>query len=231
MTTELPMLTTRPESISELVYTTIRDAIVDKTLAPGSTVSEASLARSLNVSKTPVREALLRLRQMRLVEPEAGGRRLRVIIPSRKSIMDAYETREALDPAVAALAAKRATETQKMQLHKTAAQSVGYAEISDGEGFRGCDREFHATIAKAAANPHLTAMAQNALILTETLRARDAPSAGDSIQCADDHTRIAEAITQGDGVLAARLAVGHVQHVRQNVLNALSVPPLEGVSA
>lgn len=60
----LAPLAVRPDNLTTLVFAAIRDKIVDATLAPGSSVSEASLAKQLEVSKTPVREALLRLRHV-----------------------------------------------------------------------------------------------------------------------------------------------------------------------
>jgi DNA-binding GntR family transcriptional regulator len=57
----LKPLAAKPESLTQIVFDTIRDAIVSKLLSPGHRVSEVGLARQLQVSKTPVREALLRL--------------------------------------------------------------------------------------------------------------------------------------------------------------------------
>src|ERR1700716_2927871 len=97
-------LHTRPESLSEVVYETIRDAIVNRTIPPGVRVTEAGLAKQLNVSKTPVREALLRLREIGLIEP-SGVRGGRIILPSPTSIRQAYEVRLALETFAAEAAA------------------------------------------------------------------------------------------------------------------------------
>ena len=96
----LPPLAGRPSSLTTRVFAEIRDKIVDATLPPGSRVSESVLADQLRVSKTPVREALLRLRHIGLVEPSSTG--LRVIQPSAKAIRDAYEFRAGVE-AIAAL--------------------------------------------------------------------------------------------------------------------------------
>lgn len=219
---ELQRLSRRPESISQLVYDAIRDGIVDKTLPPGSSVSEAGLARSLDVSKTPVREALLRLRECDLVEAD-GNRGLRVVLPSRERITHAYETRRALEPEASALAAERATNAQRAQLRDTAERSVESAEAGSPQDFSRLDREFHHAIAEAAASPRLERLAKDALLLTRVLRARDVPISGDSVKCAQEHVSIADAIAQGDGALADELATGHVRHVLSNVLAAFAV--------
>src|ERR1035437_699214 len=81
----------RRHSLTEQVYDAIRDAIVSKALPPGIRLSEAALAEKFGVSKTPVREALLRLGAVGLVESE--GNATRVVTPSRDRIRHAYEVR------------------------------------------------------------------------------------------------------------------------------------------
>ncbi|HEY1347140.1 MAG TPA: GntR family transcriptional regulator, partial [Streptosporangiaceae bacterium] len=80
MAHQLAPLTDKPESLTQIVYQTLRDAIISKRLLPGERVSEASLARQLRVSKTPVREALLRLQAIGLVEAD-GARGGRIVRP------------------------------------------------------------------------------------------------------------------------------------------------------
>lgn len=215
----LQRLNQRPESISQIVYDAIREAIVDKTLLPGSAVSEAALARSLNVSKTPVREALLRLRECDLVEAD-GNRGLRVVHPSRARITHAYEARWALESETTAFAAERASGGQRAQLREIAERSVELAEAHSRQDFTLLDQRFHCGVAEAAASPRLEKLAKDALLLTGVLRARDVPMSGDSVKCAQEHVGIADAITQGDRALAAELAAGHVQQVLSNVLGA-----------
>src|SRR5437588_5950231 len=96
----------KPESLTDVVYETIREAIINRVIAPGSRLTEAALADQLNVSKTPVREALLKLRQIGLVEPN-GRRGGRVTLPSRSSIQHAYEARRALESFAAEIVAER----------------------------------------------------------------------------------------------------------------------------
>lgn len=219
LTTQLQRLQIDRQSIAQVVYEAIQGAIVDKTLPPGSPIAEVQLARDLNVSKTPVREALLRLREVHLVEADAN-RRLYVIRPSLGTITSAYEARRALEAGTAGLAAARATAEEQAELRKAADRSLLAAQAGDVEQFRHWDRCFHFAVAEASASPHLTALAKNSLILTEALRARDVPVAGDSVECSREHVEIATAIAEGDEGGARRLAVAHVDHVSRNVLAA-----------
>src|SRR5580693_9279427 len=86
----------KPEPLAEIVFGIVRDAIVRKDLPPGSRISEARLAAQLNVSKTPVREALLRLEGIGLIVPD-GNRGARVVKPSADNIQHAFEVRTALE--------------------------------------------------------------------------------------------------------------------------------------
>lgn len=220
MASSLRRLDDRPESLSEIVYESLCDAIVDMTLPPGTTVTEVGLARQLNVSKTPVREALLRLRELSVIETN-GTHGLRVATQNRETITHAYEARSALEAAVASFAAARASDSQLAELENAAEQSLKGAEANDPEAFRRWDEVFHGTVAEAAANPHLTRMAKNSFLLTRVLRARDVQmSEQESVKCALDHVKIADAIRSNDSALAGDLASEHVRYVLTKVLAA-----------
>src|SRR3954464_1071179 len=108
---ELPVtqltLGVRPDSLTDAVYEAIRRGIIDRRLPPGGPVTEAALAAQLGVSKTPVREALLRLKDAGVIEPN-GRRGGRVVQRSEAAIRRAYEVREALESYAAGRAAERA---------------------------------------------------------------------------------------------------------------------------
>ncbi len=219
MAQQLAPLTEKPESLTQLVYQALRDAIISKRLPPGERVSEASLARQLRVSKTPVREALLRLHAIGLVEAD-GGRGGRIVRPSAELIRHTYEVRSALESLAARLAAERATPAQRSQLLEFAAASLAAAQDQDLDGFRRHDEAFHDVLAAASANSYLARLIDNAYTLTGAARQRDVPRAGDSTDCATGHIRIAEAVAGGDAAAATAAAAAHVEMVGRLVLQA-----------
>jgi GntR family transcriptional regulator, rspAB operon transcriptional repressor len=219
MAQQLAPLTEKPESLTQLVYQALRDAIISKRLPPGERVSEASLARQLRVSKTPVREALLRLHAIGLVEAD-GGRGGRIVRPSAELIQHTYEVRGALESLAARLAAERATPAQRSQLFELAAASLAAAQDQDLDGFRRHDEAFHDVLAAASANSYLARLIDNAYTLTAAARQRDVPRAGDSTDCATGHIRIAEAVSGGDAAAATAEAAAHVDMVGRLVLQA-----------
>jgi GntR family transcriptional regulator, rspAB operon transcriptional repressor len=218
MVQRLAPVTEKPESLTEIVYQVLRDAIISKRLPPGERVSEAGLAQQLQVSKTPVREALLRLQAIGLIEAEGG----RVVRPSADSVRHTYEVRGALETLAASLAAGRATQAQRSRLLELATASLAAARDQDAEGFRDHDEAFHDLLAAASSNPYLTRLIGNAYTLTGALRQRDVPSTGDSVDCAEGHVRIAEAVARGDSAAAAAAAAAHVEMVGLLVLQAFT---------
>lgn len=212
-------LSSKPESLTEMVFKAIRDAIVSKDLPPGGQISEASLAAQLNVSKTPVRETLLRLRQAGLVEQQ--GRSLRVVVPSPAAIRDAYELRSGLEQTAAHYATCRASDAERGQTLRWAESSLAAAQGGRNAEFQVVDQEFHRAVALGSHNPLLVNAVADALLLTVVLRARDVPAGGDSVTCAREHVRIASAISSGDDQAATQLMGEHVQHVLAIVLGQL----------
>jgi DNA-binding GntR family transcriptional regulator len=208
----------RPENLTTLVLEAIQRSIIDATIAPGSRISEAALAAQLNVSKTPVREALLQLRHIGLVEPTTRG--LQVILPSTKRIRDAYELRAGVEGVAARYAATRATATELDDILELARTSLRHAQAHEAEQFREFDRRFHLAIAEATRNERLREGVANALVLTAALRERDVRPSHDSIACATEHVDVAQAIRSGNAELAQQRLCDHVLHVMSLVLAA-----------
>lgn len=217
MTAALPRLAERPDRLAQIVFDAIRSAIIDKTLPPGSSTSEVALARMLDVSKTPVREAVLRLCDLHLLERD-GVRGLKVVSPSMELITQAYELRVAVEAQAAALAARRATADQQRQIRELAERSLAACQADDAREFRTWDVELHRLVAQCSGSHLLTEIACNAIDLTDVLRRRDAPMGSVSLRCAHDHVDLADAIEERRPEEARTLIVGHIEAVQNRVL-------------
>src|ERR1700760_3981963 len=161
----------RPQSLTDIAFDRIRTAILTRSLEPGTRVSEAMLGEMLQVSKTPVREALLRLCHVGLVEPTTRG--LRVVLPNPTSVRNAYEVRTGLETVAAQLAASRSPGNQQAETAPAAANSLQYAKAADAENFARWDRIFHVSVAEASGNELLAKAVEDSVILAFTLRSRD----------------------------------------------------------
>jgi DNA-binding GntR family transcriptional regulator len=211
----------KPDRLADMVYEAIRDAIVNRVIAPGSRVTEAGIAQQLGVSKTPVREALLKLRQVGLVEP-MGRRGGRIALPSPSSIHYAYDVREALESHAARVAADRGADADVAEITAAATRCLAGARNDDLETFMRWDLAFHLAVGLATANPRLIALIDDALALVMALRRRDVPQAAPSLACAEAHAVIAEAITRHAPYEAMQAMSAHVREVEGYVLASLA---------
>jgi DNA-binding GntR family transcriptional regulator len=206
-----------PERLADMVYEAIRQSIMDKTLAPGARLTESGIAQQLGVSKTPVREALLRLRRIGVIEPD-GVRGGRVVRPSTSAIREAYEVREALEVFAVRSVADRVSRDDLERISDAAARSLERAEHGDQAGFREWDFAFHRAIAEAAGNPRLKELIEDVFTLIGTLRQRDFPDSRWSVDCARGHVQIADAIARKDIAGAEAAAREHIRQVEGYVL-------------
>lgn len=207
----------RPESLADSVYSTIRSAVVERRLAPGERVTEAGLAKQLGVSKTPVREALLRLHAVGLVHLD-GRRGARVVALSRKATEEAYEVREALESHVVRLAAARLTDEHLAILSELADLSVRCATARDWDQAITADEDFHMQIAEAAHNAHLKKLVRDSIDLVAALRERETPRPEASLACALAHQSIVDALKARDPDTAEARMRAHVFDVKRRVL-------------
>jgi GntR family transcriptional regulator, rspAB operon transcriptional repressor len=213
----LAPLAVRPRNLTSLVFATIRDKIVDASLLPCSPVSEATLAAQLQVSKTPVREALLQLRYIGLVE--SGGRGLRVVEPSIGRIRNAFEFRAGIEAMAGRYAANRATAEQQDRIMELASASLDAARAGRDKQFLARDHEFHLAIAQATRNALLLEAIENSFVLTRTLRQRDVAAVRDFVPDAMEHVGIAEVIRAGSPELAATRLAEHIHRIMLNILD------------
>lgn len=206
----------RPQSLATVAYDSIREAITSKALPPGRRLTEADLAQQLSVSKTPVREALLRLRQVGLIEPD-GQRGARVVTPSTERMRHAFEVREALETFTARIAAERGTASDREAVDHAARASATAADNGQYAEFHHWDFAFHAAIASAVENPRIETILDDVHALVAALLERDSPELRAGID-AQAHLDIARAIAAGDPDASARAMREHLRYVKELAL-------------
>src|SRR5437016_9079641 len=139
----------RTATASSRIYSDLRAELVSLQRRPGEAISEAEIALSHGVSRTPVREAILRLAGEGLVEifPQSG------IFVSRiplSALPEAIIIRKALEETTARMAAKRATASQLLALQSILQRQREACAVDDHDNFHEADELFHATIADVA---------------------------------------------------------------------------------
>jgi DNA-binding GntR family transcriptional regulator len=197
----------RCTGLADQAYEKIRHAVIGGELSPGDPVIEARIADQLNMSRTPVREALQTLARDGLLEavPARG-----YFVPRRSAddVGELFELREALEGMAARGAAQRATSTEIDQLEELCRT---YASSSSSEEWVRLGTEFHAKIAEAARNRRL-AGALNTLkaqiVITRRSELREVR--GRQEEARREHEAILAAI-------AARNEDSAEQHAREHV--------------
>jgi DNA-binding GntR family transcriptional regulator len=143
-------------TLGDDVYQSLRAAVLEHTLSPGDRMNIDALARDLDVSPTPVREALARLESEGLVRkrPLAGY----TVSPllSRSEFADMFDMRLLLECAAARWAAERATPAQRAELVEEAAVTIPASDDQSWHSaFTTLDAHLHGLVAEAAASPLL----------------------------------------------------------------------------
>jgi DNA-binding GntR family transcriptional regulator len=196
-------------SITDRVRDSIREAIIDGRLAPGSLHSVQSLASSFGVSRTPVREALIDLEGRGMVEFERN-RGVRVLQTSIHDLEEILSLRILLEVPAAYRAAEQATEETANELSDELMAMRRAARERDEKTMMAHDRRFHEIINEASGNSRLAAYVDSLrdLILTRGVstvgRSRDLPA------IVREHEAIIAAIEANDPDAAAVAMKGHL---------------------
>jgi DNA-binding GntR family transcriptional regulator len=211
------MLALEPQpTIVEQAYRAILEAICEGRLEPGERLTQESVAAKLSVSRQPVGQALLLLRQQKFLV-EAGRRGLMVAPLDRDFMRQIYELRLALEPMAASLAAQRAPQEARERGEPIVAQGRRAARDGDMAELIRSDMAFHMLIYELSGNTlFVDTMGQlwNHLrrAMREVLQHRDIR---DTIW--NEHERILRGLASGNGEEAARAAREHLLHAVQNV--------------
>ena len=214
---------TTPQSIQEKAYTHIRGRILSGELAPGTALSEASIARELGNSRGPLREAVRRLTAEGLLRSSPSGGSV-VVDFSRREVAELYELREALEVYAAGKAAEhglRPLELETLQGLVSAVLLLRDELVVSGEHHLGAeamarfiriDLQFHSTLVRAAANSRiLKAVADTRVLLNIFGIRRRGHDAAQLAQIHRYHHEILLAITRKDPGEAMRLLGEHIR--------------------
>lgn len=198
--------------LADQVRQRLVERIMDRDLAPGARLNIDALAREMNVSATPLREALsaLTARGLVLNQPYVGFSV--APMPDAAFLRDLYATRLRIEPWIAGLAAKSRPTQLVARLSASLADMGAHAIRGPWKVHRThavADEAFHDTIAEAAGNqPARHALSSlNAQIHASRLYMADQTGAGDT---AAEHHRILDAIAASDPAEAERAMVAHL---------------------
>lgn len=203
---------------SRTVYQKLRAEITSGALPPGSPLREIPLAERFGVSRTPIREALRRLEQDRLLVPGDRGMAVRAIDPHE--VVQVYDMRVLLEAEAAGQAARDSRTADLMRLEGLLARDRALTDPDDATRIR-TNLEFHAALWHATHNPVLVDLLER--LTTHLVHAPHSTlSVGDRWHHAlDEHAALLEAIRAHDEPTARTIAGTHMTTAREIRLQLL----------
>jgi DNA-binding GntR family transcriptional regulator len=174
-------------TLGDAVYHHLSEAILTGQFACGEELNEVALAQRLDVSRTPIREALRKLANDGLVTT-LRNRHATVVQMSRAEVIQTWQVRQFLETGAAQLAAERMEPAQLMELRSMAAAATPGSGTDWCEPERQFDKALHAAVATASGNPRLQ-------------------------QEIHRYHKLIQLVRRRVGMNPARLAVGHAEHL------------------
>jgi len=184
-------------SIQDIVFTTLRDEIVNQKLKPGDTLNTVELSERLGVSRTPIREALNRLISIGLVE-ESPHKSCYVKQLSIEEVIEIYCIRAALSGVAARLATNNISEESLQKLINLCDEMEKIEYFESPRAMLAKNQEFHNIILAASKSPKLENLLQQYYQLSEHYRALALEFPDSYRQVCKEHRRIAEAMCSRD---------------------------------
>ncbi len=209
------------QTTTERVFAMLRASILSGELAAGTRHSVYQLAGELGVSRTPVREAVLRLADAGLVTVERN-RGIRIRGVTAEDVRGVFELRLLIEVPAAAHAAGSADEALLVELKEASARLHELAATDDTTAFGVADRRLHALIASAVGNRHLVAEIER---LRDLIHVRGASTIGRSRTTRDiagEHDAIVAAVCAAEPAAAARAMREHLVHTGTLLMRQLS---------
>lgn len=198
------------ESGRDYALRVIRDNIISLELAPGSKVSDHELAAQLGLSRTPVREALIELSKVAIVEmyPQKGS----IIAPIDYALMEeAYFMREVLECEVV----RRCCQIEDMSVLEPLNENLSlqefYLENRSPEKLMELDNAFHSTLFSIVNMPHVHALMNTITIHFDRIRSMSYQTVKE-IKTVEAHHDILAAIRRRDTEAAVKLMENHLRY-------------------
>jgi DNA-binding GntR family transcriptional regulator len=205
------------------VFTLLSEAIIGGELAPGAKIKESALSLRFGVSRAPLREAIRRLEERKLLlRIPRSSARVTLLTPAR--ITELYEIREVLEGMAARQAALRMQPDDIAHLRGLLRQHEAALDASEDDVYRQGteDEDFHFFIIQRSGNATLVQiLCDEYYNLIRMVRRRHSRVAGRARRALQEHQQLVEALAERDGDFAERLMRRHVAAALRGILASL----------
>ncbi len=202
--------TVERRKLSEQVYDIIKRMILSGELMPGQKIPEESIAASLNVSRTPIREALQKLQQVGIVEivPRSYAKVVQLNPEDKKHI---GQVRLQLELLTARLLSENATEEDCEVFRSISDECVSLAERGDKAAVYEKHSDLHLEMARRTGNPYLYEMMKSIDVKVQLLRVAGYVKTEEILENLTFHPQILDAISRHDRIRAEQLMQQHLK--------------------
>ena len=207
-------------SLADQIFMEIENNILTGVYAIGESFTEMNLSEKLGVSRTPIREAIRRLEQERLVDVTTKGVVIRGI--SAKDISDMYEIRFRTEGLASCWAANTISEDGKKELREIVELQEFYTAKKDVDNIKNMDSKFHEVVYKNCGSLVLADMLHQLHKKLTKYRKASVSDSERAFQSTKEHREILDAILSGDGDLAEKLTVEHIKNAAKNMEKAIN---------
>ena len=206
----------------DCAYEALKSKILAQEYLPGMQLKELQISKELGLTRTPVREAIIRLEREGLVKT-VYNRGAFVTVFSRKEIEDLLEVREALEIKALYLATRRASRDDIDTIEAALKQrelliANGVATVD----FRNAGLDFHLGIIKLGKNERLISTWQTMQSQLSLVRVTSTTIKSRYLTAFEEHKKILALISSGDFKRAEKLLKRHISVARNNMLSSLS---------
>jgi DNA-binding GntR family transcriptional regulator len=210
-----PLSTLAPRTATDQIFDVLYSAVISLQLPPGTKVSEAELAKQLDVSRQPVRDAFFRLSKLGFlsIRPQRATQVTRI---SEKAVLDAAFVRTAIEAECLRHCAKRWNETHSRQLHANLAQQTAALNDPDRSNFHALDEAFHRMLCEIAGHAHAWELIREQKAHMDRVRYLTL-SENRRREVHAEHTAIIDALDAGDATKAERILREHLGEIRSTV--------------
>ncbi len=206
--------------LRDVVFKTLRQAILTGDLKPGERLMEIHLANKLGVSRTPIREAIRKLELEGLVTmvPRRGAQVAQI---TEKSLSDVLEVRRALDEMAVELACLRITDEEKEKLKEACADFEKAVVTRDIRAIAKADVVFHDIIFQSTGNERLSQLVNN--LAEQMYRYRYEYIKDDKRHdvLVNEHRKIYDSILQGDIPSAKEAIRVHIENQEKSIIHQI----------
>jgi DNA-binding GntR family transcriptional regulator len=209
---------------SAAIYAELRAELVSLERLPGTALSESAIALAHGVSRTPVREAILRLAGEGLVRifPQSGTFVSRIPLDA---LPEAIIIRKALEETATRLAAERATPSQVLALRALIERQREAGAADDQNAFHRADEAFHAMLSDMAGYPGIWTLAQQVKVHVDRYRRLTLPQQGRMARARAEHMVIAEAVAAHDPAGAVSAMTAHLDGLLGDIADIQRLNP------